>query len=63
MRKYKYHIVLSFVDNAQTFYVVKYFGIHKQWWHYEIWNKYDLASYTQRGYNIVGLKAKKEDKK
>ena len=32
----KYHLVLSFEDNGRMYYVVKYFGRYKQWWHYEV---------------------------
>ena len=37
-RGYLYHVVLSFQDsgNEDTMYVVKYYGKHKQWWHYEV---------------------------
>ena len=31
-----YHIVNIFEDNGETFIVFKYFGKHKQWWHYEL---------------------------
>lgn len=33
-----YHIVLAFQDgeDEETMYVVKYYGKHKQWWHYEV---------------------------
>ena len=41
VKEYKYHVVLSFTDNAETYYVVKYFGKYKQWWHYEIWSADD----------------------
>ena len=37
VKEYKYHVVLSFSDDNETYYVVKYFGRYKQWWHYEIW--------------------------
>lgn len=35
-KEYKYHIisVLALEKNAQIVY--KYYGKHKQWWHYEI---------------------------
>ena len=33
----KYHYVTSFEDGGDTLHVVKYFGKHKQWWHYEVW--------------------------
>ncbi len=52
-RDYKYHIVLEFNDNGDTFYVVKYYGIHKQWWHYEIWDSWTMAFNKERGYKIV----------
>ena len=61
-RQYKYHIVLSFEDNGMTFYVVKYFGIHKQWWHYEIWESWEMEDNKAIGWKIVGLKRNKEDK-
>ncbi|MFA6875685.1 MAG: hypothetical protein WCQ87_03525 [Parabacteroides sp.] len=32
---YLYHVVLSFHDE-ETFFVVKWWGKHKQWWHYEV---------------------------
>jgi len=37
---YKYHVVKSFLDvgTNEYIYVVRYYGKHKQWWHYEIWN-------------------------
>lgn len=43
----KYHIVLEFEDNGETFTVVKYYGVYKQWWHYEVWNKYDLEFHRE----------------
>lgn len=35
---YLYHVVLSFQDSEteDIMYVVKYYGKHKQWWHYEV---------------------------
>ena len=42
---YKYHIVKSFYDEGtnEYIYVTRYYGKHKQWWHYEIWDaiRYD----------------------
>ena len=35
---YKYHYVTSIEDCGSTLHVVKYFGRHKQWWHYEVWS-------------------------
>jgi hypothetical protein len=38
--KRKYHIV-SIIDEPQDKMIVyKFYGIHKQWWHYEIESKY-----------------------
>lgn len=35
---YLYHVMLSFQDSEteDIMYVVKYYGKHKQWWHYEV---------------------------
>lgn len=35
---YLYHVVLSFQDSdtEDIMYIVKYYGKHKQWWHYEV---------------------------
>lgn len=41
----KYHYVTSFEDGGDTLHVVKYFGKHKQWWHYEVWSD-DIFRYT-----------------
>lgn len=62
-RDYKYHIVLSFEDNGALYYVVKYYGIYKQWWHYEIWSSLDMKLNKERGFRIVKHRAKKEDEK
>lgn len=51
--EYKYHLVLTFEDNGEIFYVVKYYGIHKQWWHYEIWDSWTMSFNKERGYRIV----------
>ena len=58
-RDYKYHIVLSFEDNGETFYVVKYFGKHKQWWHYEIWDSWTMDFNKSKGWKIVRHRAKR----
>lgn len=34
-----YHIVLSFLDAERLYYVVKYYGKRKQWWHYEVFSR------------------------
>lgn len=62
-RDYKYHFVLEFEDNGERFYVVKYYGIHKQWWHYEIWSELTMSLNKKSGYKIVKHKKRKEDGK
>ena len=52
-REYKYHLILSFEDNGKVFYVVKYYGIHKQWWHYEIWDEWTMNYNKTLGYKVV----------
>lgn len=59
--EYKYHLVLSFEDQGETYYVVRYYGIHKQWWHYEVWDSWTMAFNKERGYRIVKHRSKKED--
>ena len=46
---YKYHVVEIVRESdgkggVNLLYVVKYYGKHKQWWHYEVWNcwEYDM---------------------
>ena len=58
---YKYHIVLSFEDNGDTFFVVKYYGRYKQWWHYEVWDEWTMDYNKKRGYRIVKHRKKNED--
>lgn len=60
-REYKYHLVLSFEDRGEIFYVVRYYGIHKQWWHYEVWDSRTMAFNKELGYKIVKHRSKKED--
>ena len=42
-RKYKIHIV-AIVDGGMVVY--KFYGKHKQWWHYEIVNRIALERYV-----------------
>lgn len=51
--KYKYHVVLEFEDNDEKFTVVKYFGIHKQWWHYEVLDEMELSFRKKAGFKVV----------
>lgn len=52
-RKHKYHVVLEFEDNGEKFTVVKYFGIHKQWWHYEVLDEMELSFRKKAGFKVV----------
>ena len=61
--EYKYHLVLSFEDKGEIIYVVRYYGIYKQWWHYEIWDSWTMAFNKKNGYKIVKHRSKKEDEK
>jgi hypothetical protein len=38
---YKYHVVKCIEDDLtkELIYVVRYYGKHKQWWHYEAWTQ------------------------
>lgn len=58
---YKYHLVLSFEDKGNIFYVVRYYGIYKQWWHYEVWDSWTMAYRKKNGYKIVKHRNKKDD--
>jgi hypothetical protein len=43
--KYRYHVVTHFYDKEELFYVVKYYGRYKQWWHYEVisqWQYFEI---------------------
>ena len=59
-RDYKYHVVLSFIDHDETYFVVKYYGIYKQWWHYEVWDSYSMELNKKSGYKIVKHRSKEE---
>ena len=61
--EYKYHLVTSFEDKGDVFYVVRYYGIYKQWWHYEIRDSWTMAFNKEHGYKIVKHRSKKEDEK
>lgn len=60
-REIKYHVVISFRDNGETFFVVKYYNRYNGWWSYEVWDEFVMDFNTQSGYKIV--KQKKEKKK
>ncbi len=62
MDGYKYHVVCSFTDNGETFYVVKYYGKYQQWWHYEIWDSDTMTWRRSKGYKIVGNKTEQSIK-
>jgi len=39
---YKYHLAGFFFDEGTDFYIVKYYGKYRQWWHYEIITRYEF---------------------
>lgn len=43
---YKYHVVMTFEDRGEVFVVVKYYGKHKRWWHYEVWSLFEFELKT-----------------
>ena len=55
-RDYKYHIVTHFFDDSngeiELFYVVRYYGKRRQYWHYEIQDedtvKYNIKKFTNK---------------
>lgn len=55
----KYHIVKVLNEPCGKLYVVKYFGIHKRWWHYEILSQWLLDNqylFGTLGRNRINLK-------
>ncbi len=46
---YKYHVVNIFLDQDLWLIVFKYYGKHKQWWHYEIKELWDFNSWIECG--------------
>ena len=48
---YKYHIVAIFISEPDTEpqIVYKYYGKHKQWWHYEVKSVYEFESWLECG--------------
>ena len=47
-RGYLYHLVLTFEDNGEKMHIVKYYGKHKQWWHYEVWSDWELEQVLKK---------------
>lgn len=51
-RDYKYHVVTHFYDNSngetELFYVVKYFGKKRKYWHFEIQCEDDVKYYIEK---------------
>lgn len=41
--EYLQHVVSVFEHRGRTVVVVAYFGLHKQWWHYEVIRSIDTA--------------------
>lgn len=50
-RDRRYHLVLSFEDNGQQYYILKYYGRYKQWWHYEVVSDSEYEWMLDRGTN------------
>lgn len=44
----KYHLVQTIEDDGKTFYIVKFYGKYRQWWHYEIWSEDEYQYKTKR---------------
>ncbi len=54
----KYHVVIVLEEEKQV--VVKFFGKHKQWWHYEIKSFYEMNLWFDGG--LMSLKRIKKEK-
>ncbi len=55
---YKYHIVNIFKDNDLWLIVFKYYGKHKQWWHYELKELWNFNSWVEGGLYLLNKKDK-----
>lgn len=44
---YKYHVIHN--DEKEKIIIVKYFGKHKRWWHYEIWSYLHVNIFNKNG--------------
>jgi len=44
-----YHVVAILEEKPDAQVVYKYFGIHKQWWHYEIKSMDDMITHFDIG--------------
>ena len=49
----KYHIV-AILDEPEKQIVYKFYGIHKQWWHYKITELWDMKEWFK--YNLYSFK-------
>lgn len=47
----KHHVVASIMDGDKLIYVLKYFGIHRRYWHYEVMEHWRLE--MKLDYDIV----------
>lgn len=58
----KHHVVAVCKDGDNLIYVLKYFGIHKRWWHYEVMEHWRLE--LKLDYHLVkDIKRKRITKK
>ena len=54
---YKYHVVRTFVDDGEKMCIVKYYGKHLQWWHYEIMTDEECESWKTKEHQKKTLKS------
>lgn len=59
LRFYKCYVVCELNDEPEPYIVYKYYGKHKQWWHYGIISKYLFKLYMDSG--SMSLTRKKND--
>ena len=50
---YKYHIVAILDEEPEKMIVYKYYGDHKQWWHYEIKSLYSMNLWFESGLYFI----------
>ena len=55
-----YHLVTTFEDNGKKFYVFKFFGKYKRWWHYELWSELEYDDIIVRRANKQKEKGNEE---
>lgn len=48
-KSYKYHVVSIINDGKRKLIVFRYYGKHKQWWHYEIMELWHIENMFEAG--------------